>query len=1596
MRARTMKRALAMLLVLLLAVSVLPGSVLATSSPGAPFADVVTSSDASVSISYEGTVSYTDPGNNTFTNVPYYHVTVPSNTTSVKVTYNDTALNTNSTTAYGYYADIPGWSGGTADVTCVTTQVNGVTSTELTIPLSGCAVIQPDNTSSTRSFIVTGNTYAAFAPMLDSNEDYAPVNFFTFSVSSNLPPVVVSNAITADTVTVNTQWSIDLANFFTDPESDTITYSAKVDGVTQTLSGSTLSYTPSTTGQKTVQITASDSNASTNHQITLTVSGANTPPRLKTGVNATASDTATVGVAYVLSNLQDGNIFEDPDGDILDYTSYYYRRSTDQTNWSSNTYFEPALYGPTIMQITENTTGTYYYEFHCTDGTDVSPQTWTLTLNVTEAPDANITFYVGQDQNYSSNSTYPLIKLYETAGFDSELRDYIASYTISGTTHYMYTTDGYDISGSAENYVVTIDNVDYPLVGYNPITFTTSDFNGGGTASGTVVSNYNMFYAKIPSGRYSFRAYGKPASGGTDYSVYLGGHSLYLPTEENLSGTGGGTDIYLRLNSVYTTSKKTDDTYFTASDYDAKVFMPIAGGYLHHGAAYVSGNYTYYPFMLYSVGNASIFDIYVYPTDTNNYVFNQSINNTSATGSSVVTKSVAINQAVTLTVTVPTNGSFKLFFQYNNYNTQEIAPATENGNTLTFKIAKSNKNYTWRLTDTTGAKVTKAGYLASYAADGAFAPSLSSYTNKNVQGFDNLGTAVKTRDEAEIQVYLTDSGYEATNQTTRIRAYRLWQIINTDVDNIMIEPTFNYQVLEGDSDDISVVSQGNGNAQGNWLDVTPTTTDIVAVNYEALDVVDTSGSAGTHCGMFPATNPARTGVFVITNAAKGAAKATVEYNSNGAASSRPEDWDYNYDNWFYLSTDSSPTLDFKVTGATVVDYGVVTTNSNLVSSLTWYTTPLTADNDGYYHASLTPFNTANAEGGTVIIRMYDGAHYSYRLVRVAKVTATVTNATNPGADILPGNDVTVRFTGSYRGIYKYSGIFNPTTYYLRYTAGQDEYSATLAQYQQMDKVVLTATMPDENSISFGNNTSATVNLTNGYTYGNMYSAASPFATLYNMTDTGVGTNFNAVGVSFCLNRFPDVPITVQKPVLCNTVLNVTSGGNPLSGYTATLTDSDGVTQTPTGGTYSLTYGTYSYVVTKTGYKTARGSFTIDSSNINNNPLTVNIPMTALPLNAWDGSTKTAASLVNGYYEIDSGAKLAWFADEVNGGNRSIKGKLTDDIELADYQWTPIGGSSSSTAYTGEFDGNGKTVSGLYISYSSTTTSAPYKGLFGYVSGANIHDLTVEGIMTLTSTGSVTNAYSGGVVAYAASNTTLSHITANVNITVNRVKGNWKYVGGVAGYSAATSFTDCHNTGAISGYQYVGGIAGNTNASGSITSCSNTAAISGVSNYVGGLCAYSQGTITTSFNSGAVSGANYVGGLTGYNAKAITACYNWGAVTGTSSYVGGVTAYSYSANGGVSNCYNTGTVSGGTYAGAVVGYIANTGATMSVLHYLTGSCSVGIGHAAVSTQTATSQSDLTMRGPSFVLTMNTGIGANTFVDSEGEYDYPVFGWLLATV
>ena len=240
----------------------------------------------------------------------------------------------------------------------------------------------------------------------------------------------------------------------------------------------------------------------------------------------------------------------------------------------------------------------------------------------------------------------------------------------------------------------------------------------------------------------------------------------------------------------------------------------------------------------------------------------------------------------------------------------------------------------------------------------------------------------------------------------------------------------------------------------------------------------------------------------------------------------------------------------------------------------------------------------------------------------------------------------------------------------------------------------------------------------------------------------------------------------------------------------------------------------------------------------------------------DDSTKDTV------YEISNAGQLYWFAGLVNGtldgveqntlanailtANITVNENLLDSLQYdtegnvsngSDFiTWTPIADwmGNRTTQYSGTFDGNNKTVSGLYFNGDSTCI-----GLFG-------------------------SSESDGNIK-------------NVGVVDSYFKGN-DHVGGVCGNNAGT-ITNCYNAGnltAIESSATIGGICGYNNG-GTVTNCYNTGTVTATGSVasVGGVCGCSTAPISNCYNIGTVTATSSsadISDICGYNFGPIKNCY----------------------------------------------------------------------------------------------------------------------------
>ncbi len=202
--------------------------------------------------------------------------------------------------------------------------------------------------------------------------------------------------------------------------------------------------------------------------------------------------------------------------------------------------------------------------------------------------------------------------------------------------------------------------------------------------------------------------------------------------------------------------------------------------------------------------------------------------------------------------------------------------------------------------------------------------------------------------------------------------------------------------------------------------------------------------------------------------------------------------------------------------------------------------------------------------------------------------------------------------------------------------------------------------------------------------------------------------------------------------------------------------------------------------------------------------------------------------VDNPYIITKAEELAWFRDAVNDGNYEICAKIADNVEVIDLKdfchaadasqnlkelsWEPIGNSDWS--YVGTFDGNGKTITNLYIN-----ATQAYMGLFGRIYKSTIKNLTFENA-------NVTNTENdiGILAGYAGNGNTLQNIKIS---NTCQIKGGNDFTGGIAGYLDGNAY-NCVNYATVQGTEDVGGLVGYFE-SGTIKDCANYGDITGTSN-----------------------------------------------------------------------------------------------------------------------------------------------------------------------
>ena len=491
-------------------------------------------------------------------------------------------------------------------------------------------------------------------------------------------------------------------------------------------------------------------------------------------------------------------------------------------------------------------------------------------------------------------------------------------------------------------------------------------------------------------------------------------------------------------------------------------------------------------------------------------------------------------------ITVDKGADLKVYYQPKYYVLQEVKPvySVDNGDTVTYIYSCTQKEQNSQgylyfakkdgLIDKAGYLTTVTDTVVTWVGDGR----TSSY-----RGSYDTSTRFGKRGDDSVLMNVNSSGHLVLNQgsTFRLRALRIWEIIDHDSGNVAIEPEFVYTNFGADVITLSNVTNKIPGAGGNnWVDIKATGSGVafLEVGYEAVHIVDGLGEGDVELTgaygqpnnfTWNASDPTRTGLVVVQTDGNAASDVSFGIRNNSGGS-----WDAEFDTLYF--TGSYGKLTFTPSATSGISDVAVSNNKG--ESFT----ALSADENGAYTASIVP--------GANVIRITNGdGMTAYQVVRGDQVTLTVTNTTegkNGDAEIQPGDSVRIDFVGIHSPMGKTSGLFNSNSHQvLYYGNGETEHLSGYAGYELPGGVSIELTVPAD---------AEHYTLTGGCI---SFKGWGEFYSHRKLTDDGKPQNTGADQLTGMRVILPDIELLEAVP-----------------SYTVTLTEGDGYTVTAAEGSES--------------------------------------------------------------------------------------------------------------------------------------------------------------------------------------------------------------------------------------------------------------------------------------------------------------------------------------------------------------------------------------------------------------------------------------------
>ncbi|MGI5875169.1 MAG: S-layer homology domain-containing protein [Bacillota bacterium] len=625
--------------------------------------------------------------------------------------------------------------------------------------------------------------------------------------------------------------------------------------------------------------------------------------------------------------------------------------------------------------------------------------------------------------------------------------------------------------------------------------------------AGTKENGFRLYTVTVLNNvsRVSFR--------GTEGGVSVGGMTFASKDEE---GNPVSDVITLRrMNGVINTlvddeAPPAAEAVFSVQDSD--FHYAVSGG-----SDIDENGYLYYRFLLLAADNDVVYTYSVTTSGNLAQTYASAYGNDKTVGSDsadVLFSPLPLPYKSLYTITAPNGATAQLYGQRSNYNVveAELVEKTDNGNgTTSWVFSNSMGGYpTYRVS--MPGKITKAGFIAP-GETGITIKWTSKDQSPDLRGLYSKDDYFGSRGDDSMFMNVNGMGHLglAEGDSFRLRLFRIWQIINNDSANWMIEPDFHYEFITGE-DVVSVapVEHNSGNATNNWLDLKAEKPGlaILEFSYDAITIVTCytqfSDDHPLSNYTFHASDPARQEILIIQTDDNIAKDVTFGIKCPAG------NWDYEFDTLYFTGETGQMTLAPTVKTGEISEVAV-----SFDKGLSWE--PLTG-NEGVY--------TTDIVSGSNIIRVTkDDGTTAYQAVRGDRIEFEVVEQEGNGDDIFdPGEKYRVNLIGVHSTIPKMSGIYNPGFGYGTFSVY--DVNGTVLKNGNAGQYTYPGNAHFIFSIGYDKEPGYVYHGTNGYVDTNAFGSAT--GGHRNIADTGVPTNMNASETTYGRSSLPNFTITVGE------------------------------------------------------------------------------------------------------------------------------------------------------------------------------------------------------------------------------------------------------------------------------------------------------------------------------------------------------------------------------------------------------------------------------------------------------------------------------------